>query len=185
MKAPLGRSLTLVVLLALPIVSQGQDTSNVPPPDSVAPEIKPPISPRRAFLSSLVLPGYSQSVLGRSRSGAMILAMEALSIVMVRETALGLREARRNAVDSVVVSYVNPNGVPDECECVADWNRDGISNSTDVSDFINTFFADQTSGGLNGDVNCDGTSNSTDVSDFINIWFAAQAGQLPFAGCSI
>jgi hypothetical protein len=78
-----------------------------------------------------------------------------------------------------------PNGVPDECECVADWNRDGISNSTDVSDFINTFFADQTSGGLNGDVNCDGVSNSTDVSDFINIWFAAQAGQLPFAGCTI
>jgi hypothetical protein len=77
------------------------------------------------------------------------------------------------------------NGVPDECECVADWNRDGISNSTDVSDFINTFFADQTSGGLNGDVNCDGVSNSTDVSDFINIWFAAQAGQLPFAGCTI
>ncbi len=78
-----------------------------------------------------------------------------------------------------------PNGIPDECECVADWNRDGISNSTDVSDFINTFFADQTSGGLNGDVNCDGVSNSTDVSDFINIWFAGQAGQLPFAGCTI
>jgi hypothetical protein len=77
------------------------------------------------------------------------------------------------------------NGVPDECECIADWNRDATSNSTDVSDFINTFFADQTSGGLNGDVNCDGTSNSTDVSDFINVWFAAQAGQLPFAGCTI
>jgi hypothetical protein len=77
------------------------------------------------------------------------------------------------------------NGVPDECECVADWNRDGVANSTDVSDFINTFFADQTSGALNGDVNCDGVSNSTDVSDFINIFFAAQAGQLPFAGCSI
>jgi hypothetical protein len=78
-----------------------------------------------------------------------------------------------------------PNGVPDECECVADWNRDGIANSTDVSDFINTFFADQTNGTINGDVNCNGVSNSTDVSDFINIWFAAQAGQLPFAGCTI
>jgi len=76
------------------------------------------------------------------------------------------------------------NGVPDECECVADWNRDGTTNSTDVSDFINTFFADQTPpGATNGDVNCDGTSNSTDVSDFINTWFSAQAGQLPFAGC--
>jgi len=78
-----------------------------------------------------------------------------------------------------------PNGIPDECECVADWNRDGTSNSTDVSDFINTFFADQAGGGSDGDVNCDGVSNSTDVSDFINVWFAAQAGQLPFAGCTI
>ena len=77
------------------------------------------------------------------------------------------------------------NGIPDECECVADWNRDGIANSTDVSDFVNTYFADQVNGTTFGDVNCDGTSNSTDVSDFINVWFAAQAGQLPFAGCTI
>jgi hypothetical protein len=78
-----------------------------------------------------------------------------------------------------------PNAVPDECECLPDWNRDGIVNSTDVSDFINTFFFDQTNGTTFGDINCNGVSNSTDVSDFINTWFAAQAGQLPFAGCAI
>jgi hypothetical protein len=78
-----------------------------------------------------------------------------------------------------------PNGVPDECECVADWNRDGVVNSTDVSDFVNTFFADQVAGTINGDINCNGVSNSTDVSDFINLWFSAQAGQLPFSGCAI
>jgi len=78
-----------------------------------------------------------------------------------------------------------PNGVPDECECVADWNRDGIVNSTDVSDFVNTFFADQAAGTINGDINCDGVSNSTDVSNFINLWFAAQAGQSPFSGCQV
>jgi hypothetical protein len=78
-----------------------------------------------------------------------------------------------------------PNWIPDECECIADWNRDGITNSTDVSDFVNTYFDDQATGAAHGDVNCSGVSNSTDVSDFINLWFAAQAGQLPFAGCTI
>ena len=29
------------------------------------------------------------------------------------------------------------------------------------------------------------SQRSTDVSEFINIFFAAQAGQLPFAGCTI
>jgi hypothetical protein len=53
----------------------------------------------------------------------------------------------------------------------ADWNRDGVVNSTDVSDFINDWFADQVSGGLTTDFNNDGVSNSTDVSDFINVWF--------------
>jgi len=78
-----------------------------------------------------------------------------------------------------------PNGIPDECECVADWNRDGVANSTDVSDFINTYFADQASGGVNADIDCNGVSNSTDVSEFINTFFAAQGGQLPFAGCTV
>ncbi len=75
-------------------------------------ERKPPISARRAFLSSLVLPGYGQSFLGRKRSGAMMLALEAISIAMVRESALGVREARRNAADSVIVSYVDAAGLP-------------------------------------------------------------------------
>ena len=78
-----------------------------------------------------------------------------------------------------------PNGVPDECECVADWDRNGVANSTDVSELINTFFADQAGAGTNADIDCNGVSNSTDVSEFINIFFAAQAGQLPFAGCTI
>jgi hypothetical protein len=57
--------------------------------------------------------------------------------------------------------------------CLANWNHDTATNSTDVSDYINDWFADQESGGLNTDVNCDGIANSTDVSDFINLWFDA------------
>ncbi len=79
------------------------------------------------------------------------------------------------------------NGIPDECECVADWNRDGVSNSADVGEHINTFFADDATGGktLGADIDCNGVSNSTDVGEFINIYFAAQAGQLPFSGCTL
>jgi hypothetical protein len=73
-------------------------------------ERRPPISPRRAFLTSLALPGYGQSVLGRKRSGAMMLAFEAMAVVMVREASLGVREARRNAADSVIVAFVDGTG---------------------------------------------------------------------------
>jgi hypothetical protein len=58
--------------------------------------------------------------------------------------------------------------------CPADWNEDGVVNSTDVSDFINDWFTDQVEGTLVTDFNGDGVSNSTDVSDFINGWFTAQ-----------
>ena len=107
----------LVALLAAAPSSNAQrpDTLRVAvalPDTGYAREIKPPISPRRAFVTSLVLPGYGQSVLGRKRSGAMFLAMEALSIVMVRESALGVREARRNATDSVRVAFVDATGAP-------------------------------------------------------------------------
>jgi hypothetical protein len=47
-------------------------------------------------------------------------------------------------------------------------------NSTDVSDFINTWFEDQSEGTLNADFNHDGVSNSTDVSDFINAYFGGE-----------
>ncbi len=78
------------------------------------------------------------------------------------------------------------NGIPDECECVADWNRDGIANSTDVGEHINTYFLDQsTLTTIFADVDCNGVSNSADVGEFINTYFAAQANQLPFAGCTI
>ena len=76
------------------------------------PELRPPLSPRRAFLYSLLLPGYSQSVLGRHRAGALQVAFEAASIVMIRQSAADVREARRNLSDSIVVSFVNDQGQP-------------------------------------------------------------------------
>lgn len=76
------------------------------------PERRPPLSARRAFAYSLFLPGYAQSVLGRGRAGTLILGFEAAAIIMIRQSAANVREARGNAVDSVPVSFVDANGAP-------------------------------------------------------------------------
>ena len=76
------------------------------------PELRAPLSPRRAFLYSLLLPGYSQSVLGRHRAGALQLAFEAASIIMIRQSAADVREARRMEADSITISFVDDAGLP-------------------------------------------------------------------------
>ncbi|HUQ45782.1 MAG TPA: hypothetical protein VM033_03985 [Gemmatimonadaceae bacterium] len=69
-----------------------------------------PISPRRAFLSSLILPGYSQSVLGRSTAGAIFVLSESIAIAMLRESKADLNEARNLRRDSLVVIGFETNG---------------------------------------------------------------------------
>ena len=77
-----------------------------PPKD---PALVPPLSPRRAFLTSLLLPGYGQLRLQRPNAAALFGTAEILSIGMARKAALDLREARRGARDSVVLTWkVNP-----------------------------------------------------------------------------
>lgn len=108
--------LTAMVLLTGASVAAAQA-----PADSTArldtvgprPELQPPLSPRRAFLYSLLMPGYSQSVLGRHRAGALQLVFEAAAIVMIRQSAADVREARRNLADTIVVSFVNESGQPE------------------------------------------------------------------------
>ena len=77
------------------------------------PERRPPLSPRRAFLYSLLLPGYSQSVLGRPRAGSIQLAFETVGLTMIRLSAADVREARRVSADSIPVSFVNVDGQPE------------------------------------------------------------------------
>jgi hypothetical protein len=109
--AVLAGAVGLIVAAGELSAQQRADTARV---DSIGPhpELRPPLSPRRAFLYSLLLPGYSQSVLGRNRAGALQLAFEAVAITMVRISAADVREARRNLMDSVIVSYVNGDGQP-------------------------------------------------------------------------
>jgi hypothetical protein len=75
---------------------------------------RPPLSPRRAFFTSLVAPGYAQSVLGRPNASALFILTEAIGVLMVRESSADLREARRLQDDSVALQFVNPTtGQPD------------------------------------------------------------------------
>jgi len=59
-----------------------------------------------------MLPGYAQSVLGRGRAGTLQVAFEGFALIMIRQSAADLREARRNVADSIPVSYVDENGTP-------------------------------------------------------------------------
>jgi hypothetical protein len=66
---------------------------------------KPPLSPRRAFLTSLILPGYAQTVFGRDKAAMLFAVVEIGSIGMVRKAAIDLADAERLPRDSVVATY--------------------------------------------------------------------------------
>jgi hypothetical protein len=111
-----GRAVLLACALALasqPLLAQRPDsTAAAVDTTGPKPERQPPISPRRAFLYSLLLPGYAQSVLGRGRAGTLQLSFESVALVMIRISAADIREARRNVADSIPVSFVDANGAP-------------------------------------------------------------------------
>jgi hypothetical protein len=66
---------------------------------------RPPMSPRRAFLTSLVLPGYAQTIFGRDRAAMLFTMIEIGSLAMARKSAQDLAEAKGLAHDSVVATY--------------------------------------------------------------------------------
>jgi hypothetical protein len=105
----------LVLAPAAAAGAQQRDTLATPRAPKVSPgispdSIRPPLSPGRALLYSMAVPGYSQAVLGRHKAAAFFLIAEAVSIAMIRESGADVREARSTANDTVVVSYVNANG---------------------------------------------------------------------------
>jgi hypothetical protein len=77
------------------------DSMRVPIPDS----LKSPLSPRRAFLTSLLIPGAAQSRLKRPTASIIFAAAEVISLGMARKAAQDMREAERAARDSVVSGY--------------------------------------------------------------------------------
>lgn len=73
----------------------------LPPTD----DPKPPISPRRAFLSSLILPGYGQASLDRPLGTALFATVEAGALVMLVKSSFDLKVAKQGLGDSVIVRY--------------------------------------------------------------------------------
>jgi hypothetical protein len=63
------------------------------------------MTPRRAFLTSLILPGYAQTVFGRNRAALLFAVVEVGAIGMARKAAMALGEAKAFARDSVVDTY--------------------------------------------------------------------------------
>lgn len=93
---------------------------SVRPPARLAPQrasadsLQAPVSPGRAFLHSLFLPGLGQSRLQRPMAGAIYAAVEALSVVMLLKAQGDLRLARERVDVGIVRSYrVDPvTGAP-------------------------------------------------------------------------
>ena len=66
----------------------------------------PPITPKKAFLYSSLLPGFGQSRLDRGTSGALFVSVELAAFVMIRRSRMDLREARRYRLDTLPDQYL-------------------------------------------------------------------------------
>jgi hypothetical protein len=112
------------VLLAIqPVVTAAQvdttrrDTTRVTrttPAQELPDSLKPPVSPGKAFLNSVIVPGLGQSRLARPIPGAIFAGVEVLSIVMLLKTDNELRIAKAQASNAIVNSYrIDPStGAP-------------------------------------------------------------------------
>ena len=69
----------------------------------------PPISPRSAFLRSLIVPGLGQAALDRGTAGGIFVSLEALSLLMTVKSKRDLNVARRLEADSVFFA-IDPDG---------------------------------------------------------------------------
>ena len=60
--------------------------------------------------------------------------------------------------------------------CPADWNDDGIVNSSDVSAFLTSWLDSLTQGNLIADFDGNLTVNSSDISAFLTAWLQGVQG---------
>jgi hypothetical protein len=95
-----------VVAPAMPVTAQ--DTSRRPTRRPVV--LRPPLSPRRAFLLSALIPGLAQSRLERGTSGALFAGVELAALAMLRRSMADVREVRRQGTDTIPGNFqVNPS----------------------------------------------------------------------------
>ena len=101
-------------LVASPALAQKPDSSatvvvssidTVPAKRVLTPYAKPPITPRKAFLYSALVPGLGQAALDRKYTGAVFFVIEAMSWALVRRSADDERIAKSFVGDSVPQTY--------------------------------------------------------------------------------
>jgi hypothetical protein len=114
--SPATRLASLLILcaaLARPVSAQQRDSARAgiaapaqrSQPTQTDTTRKPPITARRAFLTSLLVPGYAQTILGRDKAAMVFAVIEVGSIGMARKAAQDLAQAKGIAHDSVVATY--------------------------------------------------------------------------------
>ncbi|MDF1505075.1 hypothetical protein, partial [Roseisolibacter sp. H3M3-2] len=69
------------------------------------PGLEPPVPPRRAFLSSLLVPGLGQARLDRPSAGALFVAVEVVAIAMASKSLYDLRAAKAFRADSIPLAF--------------------------------------------------------------------------------
>lgn len=79
--------------------------ARLPRAPQVRDSLSPPVSPGRAFLLSLALPGLGQSRLNRPTAGAVYFTAEAIYLAMLGKAANDLRIAKAHAGDVIVNNY--------------------------------------------------------------------------------
>jgi hypothetical protein len=70
--------------------------------------IRPPLTPRRAFLYSLAAPGLGQSKLGRPVAGAIFVFTESIAIAMLSQSVQELNQAKSFRTDSLIAIGTDP-----------------------------------------------------------------------------
>ncbi len=70
------------------------------------------ISPRKAFLTSLVAPGYMQFRFSRPKAAALFLSVEAATLAMTIKSRSDLNKAKAARLDSIFTPIVDNLGMP-------------------------------------------------------------------------
>jgi hypothetical protein len=99
----------LLLVAASSVAAKAQDTTVAPARPLAKPaatRLSPPLTPKRAFLYSLLLPGFGQSRLDRGVSGALFASVELSALSMVRRSRADLTEARRYLTDTLPSDFV-------------------------------------------------------------------------------
>ncbi len=100
------RTLGLLGVLLAPSSLVAQDsTAARRRPVGIAARPRAPLTPKRAFLTSAMLPGLGQSKLDRGSSGALFAAVELAAFVMLRRSNADYHEAKRFQLDTIPTDF--------------------------------------------------------------------------------